>query len=93
MRLFRRLEIEVNGSDAFGLGPTNRTIIRRLEPDKYLAGEAGSSATTDVFNWLKDNYFGFTTLRKMMLNSYLDALKKTDSDLAELIRRATKDVD
>lgn len=93
MRTFRRLEIECNGCDAFGLGHTSRTIIRRLEPDKYLAGEAGNSGTLDVFKWLQEHFYGYRVLRKMAVNDFLDDLKKRDPDLAELIRRATKDVD
>lgn len=89
MRTFRRLEIECIGSDAFGLGSTIRTIIRQLGGGADEVYEAGSCATAKVFGWLKNNYFGYDALRKLIVDDYISELK--DKNLAELLKRVLSD--
>lgn len=74
-----RLEIEV------GSPGTIRTISSKVGVE--VATAMNSCTTNVVYKWLLKNFTGFTLLRKMMVNSFLDDLAGDDPDTAALIRK------
>lgn len=77
-----RLEIEVGSPGSPG---TIRTISTKVGTE--VVNAMSSCTTTHVYKWLFKHFTGFSLLRKMMVNSFLDDLAGDDPDTAALIRK------